>query len=437
MKKFYAILAVAVAATSVASAQLPSLSIDKAHLVPITDVTLSEVPAAVNHGNFVAADIKGQSIRKAPSRAGENDGVWGEYLFTYIDTESPFTTRFLTTKINPGESSDAVVTDLYYADAEALPASIEWKDIQFSSGTVNLPVLSIKGLSNGPTPYLIIDLDEDGADETYYLALYDYVERKLYGDDLQWVIDPESGEGLFWFGTDCGLSFWAPTDDGKWSGYLMDQGAELYKKNAEMTALFYAGEDGFEEATCPVWTYVIEGNYTDTGDPFKAVFAAGWGGCGDSFHFMIEDVEGTYVAAAYDQVGWTDGNGQEFVFCDIELDDNGEPGFAWTDNSGEGLDWMIAAISTDAEGNTVFTQDGLWTLFSDAGLLTYWKEGITQFDYYIGVGAGEGDGIQAIEGNDANAPAEYYNLQGVKVANPTPGQLYIVKQGSKVSKIIR
>lgn len=34
---------------------------------------------------------------------------------------------------------------------------------------------------------------------------------------------------------------------------------------------------------------------------------------------------------------------------------------------------------------------------------------------------------------DVNAPAEYYNLQGVRVANPTPG-LYIVKQGKKVSK---
>jgi hypothetical protein len=32
-----------------------------------------------------------------------------------------------------------------------------------------------------------------------------------------------------------------------------------------------------------------------------------------------------------------------------------------------------------------------------------------------------------------NAPAEYFNLQGVRVANPTPG-LYIVRQGNKVTK---
>lgn len=32
-----------------------------------------------------------------------------------------------------------------------------------------------------------------------------------------------------------------------------------------------------------------------------------------------------------------------------------------------------------------------------------------------------------------NAPAEYFNLQGVRVANPENG-LYIVRQGGKVSK---
>lgn len=35
--------------------------------------------------------------------------------------------------------------------------------------------------------------------------------------------------------------------------------------------------------------------------------------------------------------------------------------------------------------------------------------------------------------DDVNAPVEYFNLQGVRVANPTPG-LYIVRQGKKVSK---
>lgn len=45
----------------------------------------------------------------------------------------------------------------------------------------------------------------------------------------------------------------------------------------------------------------------------------------------------------------------------------------------------------------------------------------------------EDSAISEIEATEA--PAEYYNLQGVRVANPGHG-LYIVKQGNKVSKVV-
>ncbi|MDE6548082.1 MAG: hypothetical protein K2L22_03695 [Muribaculaceae bacterium] len=44
-----------------------------------------------------------------------------------------------------------------------------------------------------------------------------------------------------------------------------------------------------------------------------------------------------------------------------------------------------------------------------------------------------GTGINAI--NSDNATTVFYNLQGVKVANPTEGNIYIIKKGNKVSKI--
>ena len=46
----------------------------------------------------------------------------------------------------------------------------------------------------------------------------------------------------------------------------------------------------------------------------------------------------------------------------------------------------------------------------------------------------EGSGVAEVE-FDENAPVEYYNLQGVRVANPSNG-IYIVKQGNKVTKSI-
>lgn len=43
--------------------------------------------------------------------------------------------------------------------------------------------------------------------------------------------------------------------------------------------------------------------------------------------------------------------------------------------------------------------------------------------------------VDSFIGNDNEAEAEYYNLQGVRVMNPGHG-LYIVRKGNKVSKVI-
>ena len=54
---------------------------------------------------------------------------------------------------------------------------------------------------------------------------------------------------------------------------------------------------------------------------------------------------------------------------------------------------------------------------------------------YIVTLDGRTTGVEAIE-NDANAPVEYFNLQGVRVDNPAKG-LYIMRQGSKVVKVVK
>lgn len=47
----------------------------------------------------------------------------------------------------------------------------------------------------------------------------------------------------------------------------------------------------------------------------------------------------------------------------------------------------------------------------------------------------ESAGINDINADD-NAPVEYYNLQGVKIANPAEGQVVIRRQGSKATKVV-
>ena len=46
-------------------------------------------------------------------------------------------------------------------------------------------------------------------------------------------------------------------------------------------------------------------------------------------------------------------------------------------------------------------------------------------------------GVESVEAAQTEAPAEYFNLQGIRVANPEAGQLYILRQGNNVSKVIR
>ena len=45
----------------------------------------------------------------------------------------------------------------------------------------------------------------------------------------------------------------------------------------------------------------------------------------------------------------------------------------------------------------------------------------------------DGSGVSEIA-DDVDAPVEIYNLQGVRICEPMPGQMVIVKKGAKTSK---
>ncbi|MCC8038224.1 MAG: hypothetical protein LIP02_08865 [Bacteroidales bacterium] len=46
-------------------------------------------------------------------------------------------------------------------------------------------------------------------------------------------------------------------------------------------------------------------------------------------------------------------------------------------------------------------------------------------------------GVESAISTDASlAPTEYYNLQGIRVTNPQPGQILIRRQGSKAEKVL-
>lgn len=46
------------------------------------------------------------------------------------------------------------------------------------------------------------------------------------------------------------------------------------------------------------------------------------------------------------------------------------------------------------------------------------------------------EAVDFIEMDSSDVPMEYYNLQGIRIMNPTPGNIYIVRKGSKTAKVI-
>lgn len=76
-----------------------------------------------------------------------------------------------------------------------------------------------------------------------------------------------------------------------------------------------------------------------------------------------------------------------------------------------------------------------WVTYTRTGSLSSSAGGdVVTLDDIFAVPDDQLTAIQEV-GADVNAPVEYYNLQGVKVANPENG-IFIKKQGAKTSKVV-
>lgn len=86
----------------------------------------------------------------------------------------------------------------------------------------------------------------------------------------------------------------------------------------------------------------------------------------------------------------------------------------------------------DAATGVVSVKNVLFGITSNPGASYTWVS-YKDLTMTIGMQAGAVEGII----NDADTAAKrYFNLQGVEIANPAEGELVIVKQGSKASKVI-
>lgn len=117
-----------------------------------------------------------------------------------------------------------------------------------------------------------------------------------------------------------------------------------------------------------------------------------------------------------------------YIFKEIKFFNvtNGEELEAWQANKAPR---RVAAATEKFTSNTA---PGLFLGTRNISYRYYTDEGVKEFDYP----KADNSGIdEVVAGSDDNSPAVYYNLQGIRVDNPSTG-IYIKRQGSTSTKVL-
>ena len=179
-----------------------------------------------------------------------------------------------------------------------------------------------------------------------------------------------------------------------------------------------------------VYNEVVDGNLVTTG-----LFGAGFG---YPVTFTLNQETNTAVADNQVVTALGDGSGASYDFMFYNL--------VFTEDStkvsvGEPVETFAIIPQEDAEGVMTYIYkdytfvgtpyNGQWAPLFDGGII---------YDFqvlYVG-DIFDPTGIHDVQlDKNTNAPVEYYNLQGIRVSEPTKGGIYIRRQGNVSTKIMR
>ena len=96
-------------------------------------------------------------------------------------------------------------------------------------------------------------------------------------------------------------------------------------------------------------------------------------------------------------------------------------------------DYAERNITKDDKGIYIPTNSILFT-FPTSGDLTAYPT-TNAYPSYVLFPDG-GVGVDSVGAEDADAPAEYFNLQGMRINTPCQGELVIVRKGNKSYKTV-
>lgn len=165
--------------------------------------------------------------------------------------------------------------------------------------------------------------------------------------------------------------------------------------------------------------------------------------------YLIGQVNGTNWATTAEAAVAAKGDNGVYIYPNVTIDDAGAGSGYFAFITVTGSDWDSEVNQGDRYGApskdtpvTVNTPTAI-TLYAaglNASASESWMIGAGVYDIMADLSTMKltvtnKGGVETVLG-DNNAPVEYYNLQGIKVANPTRGNVYIRRQGSAVSKMI-
>ncbi|MGN0211021.1 MAG: hypothetical protein ACI391_07920 [Muribaculaceae bacterium] len=419
MKKLYALLslaAVAVSATAATplNADLPQLPRHSFQTAELQNVALPQVEST--------------RMRKAPAKAAAATSV-ADFQGVYLG-ESYSLRANSTGTSNVGWQVDGTAGIFDVGDGTVTISGLWDQSIELTGGVFDPESQTISFSPQDP--------GVSGGNYNVYLAVLDLATNTLLDEDIVFNVDLENRNIWYMGGLNSAQTQWAsclviaamdPTTGTYVGGYDFLAYVDFNEVNGYVQYSYYE-----EDATEPTDTYDFI--YTEIQGNDLVCYNLLGGGFYYPVPFTVDATART--ATCVDAVFTEQSDGTDmypFYLCDVVI-------------SGESVSLGSTTVETDivfgddGEGGTLtgLTKDYVAAVCEYQGQILPWIGDGLILDFtivYTGDLLADMAGVKdiTIDNVDANAPVEYFNLQGQRVTNPANGQILIRRQGSNASKI--
>ncbi len=409
MKKIYSLmLALAVAALG-ANAAVPATALKTVAQAAVTTKSLNlkkvETTAA-------PTALKHKSLAKAANEVTLPEDLTGTYLLA--------NDLFLANPeiVKGTEENSYTIKKFLFSDANDLPGTVAIEDIQVSdTQSVRMPVLTIKG--GGAVTFFTID----GADYNLYLAGYDNSgQLGFYLNDLKFAILENNliflGDGFAWLNVNT---------EGTIQGGSWIESVALFMPNGNMTGTEYTDNTTTKQMDYPIYGEMF------VDDNEIEIYGFGGFGCLPVVYKM-DGANATANRQSPYTLSISQAQADELANQGVTV----EPGnYPVTLVDAQANPTVEMSYEVDQENWCVLSTTQTSFAFLNSTLGWYSKFGQMDIEFKLSESAiaGVKDITTAPAEADADAPVEYFNLQGVRVAEPAAG-LYIRRQGNNVSKVV-